>query len=62
MSPGDRQKGLRSQASLGSNSALPLPGHLTQGRSCYPSELGLLICEVGDHFRKAGPDAFDRTK
>lgn len=62
MSPGDRQKGFRSQASLGSNSALALPSHLTQGTSCYPSELSPLICEVGDHFWKASPDGFDRTK
>ena len=51
--------GAWSLAGLGSNSALPLPGHLTQGSSPHLPELSLLIREMGGCFWKAGPDGLN---
>lgn len=49
-------KGLWGQAGLGSNSALLLPCHLGHGHPQDPSELSVLICDVGANFWRTHPD------
>lgn len=55
------RKGLWSRAGLPSDSALPPPGRLTQGRS-RPRELSFLTCEMGDSLWRAGPAALNQMK
>lgn len=55
-------KGLWGQAGLGSNSALLLPCLLGRGSSQDPSELSVLICEVGANVWKTCPDGLKGMK
>ena len=55
-------KGLWGQADFGSNSALLLPCHLGCASSQDPSELSVLICEVGANVWKTCPDGLKGMK